>query len=197
MRFRKLRIAWSVGCGVVALLLIVLWVRSNQISDRLHGRLWGSEAFLLSAKEGHITTVVFSWNISQVSWEWETMSQPVDDKFSFPVGTMDHYIWHLGFGWINRPTYNFDLTKYEINREPLVTGLITKALVYSGALSMKLPLRLNGAGPLVPIWFLVVLTSALATLPWIQWTSRFSLRTLLSATTLVAVVLGLIVYAMR
>jgi hypothetical protein len=28
MRFRKLRIAWSVGCGVVCLLTIALWVRS-------------------------------------------------------------------------------------------------------------------------------------------------------------------------
>jgi hypothetical protein len=28
MKYRKLRIAWSVGCGVVCLLLVVLWVRS-------------------------------------------------------------------------------------------------------------------------------------------------------------------------
>ena len=28
MRFRKLRIAWSVSCAVVAVLLMVLWVRS-------------------------------------------------------------------------------------------------------------------------------------------------------------------------
>ena len=28
MRFRKLRIAWSVGWGVACLLLIALWVRS-------------------------------------------------------------------------------------------------------------------------------------------------------------------------
>jgi hypothetical protein len=28
MRFRKLGIAWSVGCGIVCLLMIVLWVRS-------------------------------------------------------------------------------------------------------------------------------------------------------------------------
>ena len=28
MRFRKLRIAWSVGCGILCVLLIVLWVRS-------------------------------------------------------------------------------------------------------------------------------------------------------------------------
>ncbi len=28
MRFRKLRIAWSVVCGLACVLLIVLWVRS-------------------------------------------------------------------------------------------------------------------------------------------------------------------------
>src|SRR5207253_9360580 len=33
MRFRKLRIVWSVVWGVVAVLLIVLWVRSYQVAD--------------------------------------------------------------------------------------------------------------------------------------------------------------------
>jgi hypothetical protein len=28
MKFRKLRIAWSVGWGLLAVLLVVLWVRS-------------------------------------------------------------------------------------------------------------------------------------------------------------------------
>ena len=28
MKYRKLRIAWSIGCGMLCLLLIVLWVRS-------------------------------------------------------------------------------------------------------------------------------------------------------------------------
>jgi hypothetical protein len=28
MRFRKLRIAWSAGCAIACVLLIVLWVRS-------------------------------------------------------------------------------------------------------------------------------------------------------------------------
>jgi hypothetical protein len=35
MRFRKLRIAWSVGWGVAAGLLIVLWVRSLVLNDYL------------------------------------------------------------------------------------------------------------------------------------------------------------------
>jgi hypothetical protein len=43
----------------------------------------------------------------------------------------------------------------------------------------------------VPYWLLVVSVSMLATAPWFRW--RFGLRTLLIATTLVAIVLGLIV----
>src|SRR5258705_7220858 len=33
MRFRNLRIAWSVGCGIACVLLIVLWVRSYWWAD--------------------------------------------------------------------------------------------------------------------------------------------------------------------
>jgi hypothetical protein len=46
----------------------------------------------------------------------------------------------------------------------------------------------------IPTWFLLILSVALAVPPWIHWSSRFSLRTLLIATTLVAVGLGLIVW---
>jgi hypothetical protein len=45
MTFRKLRIAWSVVCGIACVLLIVLWVRSYQNVDTLDwttnkGELW-------------------------------------------------------------------------------------------------------------------------------------------------------------
>ncbi len=50
-------------------------------------------------------------------------------------------------------------------------------------------------GVTLPIWSLVVPMAILAAVPWIRW--RFSLRTLLIATTLVAVVLGLIVWLVR
>jgi hypothetical protein len=49
-----------------------------------------------------------------------------------------------------------------------------------------------------PHWFLVLLCATFAATPWmnkLKW--RFSVRTLLIATTLVAVVLGAIVYAAR
>ena len=35
MNHRKLRIAWSVGCGIHCLLLIALWVRSYNVRDVL------------------------------------------------------------------------------------------------------------------------------------------------------------------
>jgi hypothetical protein len=50
-------------------------------------------------------------------------------------------------------------------------------------------------GVLVPHWFLLVLAGTFAALPWLRW--RFTLRTLLIATTLVAVVLGLAVWFRR
>ena len=46
-----------------------------------------------------------------------------------------------------------------------------------------------------PHWFATMLFATLTALPWLRW--RFSLRTLLIATTLVAVVMGLIVWASR
>ena len=46
----------------------------------------------------------------------------------------------------------------------------------------------------VPHWFLVVSTATLATVPWVR---RFNLRTLLIVMTLVAAVLGLVVYATK
>jgi hypothetical protein len=50
-----------------------------------------------------------------------------------------------------------------------------------------------------PAWMVAVLLATViapvATVPWLRW--RFTLRTLLIATTLVAVVLGLVVWAVR
>jgi hypothetical protein len=45
----------------------------------------------------------------------------------------------------------------------------------------------------LPYWFLVGASVAMATASWLTW--RFSLRTLLIATTLVTVLLGLVVWA--
>jgi hypothetical protein len=46
-------------------------------------------------------------------------------------------------------------------------------------------------------WAAALLMLALTAAPWLPWSKRFSLRTLLFGTTLVAVVLGLVVWASR
>jgi hypothetical protein len=43
---------------------------------------------------------------------------------------------------------------------------------------------------ILPHWFLAVAATTLAYVPWLRWSKRFSLRTLLIVTTLVALVLG-------
>jgi hypothetical protein len=48
-----------------------------------------------------------------------------------------------------------------------------------------------------PHWCLASLVGAFAVVPWIRWSNRFSLRTLLIATTLIAVLLGIIVWMSR
>jgi hypothetical protein len=51
-------------------------------------------------------------------------------------------------------------------------------------------------GCIIPHWFPTLLFAAFAALPWLPF-KRFSLRTLLIATTLIAVVLGIIVWVAR
>jgi hypothetical protein len=85
--------------------------------------------------------------------------------------------------------------KFRYNRDP---ESLTVGEYPPGTTPLPFPRNVSGLwsnSSGMPIWFLIVLTSALATVPWIRW--RFSLRTLLIATTLVAVVLGLIIYAAR
>ncbi len=56
-------------------------------------------------------------------------------------------------------------------------------------------LKSNGSGISIPDGCLLLVAGAFAALPWLRW--RFSLRTLLIAMTLVAAVLGLIVWAAK
>jgi hypothetical protein len=57
----------------------------------------------------------------------------------------------------------------------------------------KFTLGRRGVG--APFWFVALLAATSACTPWLRW--RFSLRTLLIAMTLVAMGLGLVVYALR
>jgi hypothetical protein len=154
MKHRKLRIAWSVGWGIVVMLLIALWVRSY----------WWEEIILahFSNRGFQASHVLGQLRLSSVylpgsSFSWPVMQTPVTvDTFRLdPVHAHDLPSW-VGFDW-----------------------KVTKI----------------GWRVCLPYWFVLIATATGASAPWIGW--RFSLRTLLIATTLVAVGLGLIVWAMH
>jgi hypothetical protein len=143
MRFRKLRIAWSIVGGIACVLLIALWVRSYTRSptrgagDRLSH--YDSQHRLLRvwSLQGEILFSI----AERRSGRW-TMHVPQDSVLGFGAGSND-----------------------------------------------------SSSSIVIPHWFAVSAAGIFAAAPWLPL--RFSLRTLLIATTLVAAILGAIVYAAK
>ena len=150
MRHRKLRIAWSVGWGLVAVLLCVFWVRSYLWLEQLILPISSNVAIGVGVMPGSSVIAI------NPKWGWPHVtrhSQSVD-------------------GWLGRVGWPHSR----------LWGLF----------------QIRATGAVIPFWFSLVVVAALASIVWIRhlpW--RFSLRTLLIATTLVAVVLGLWVWAVR
>jgi hypothetical protein len=149
MRFRKLRIAWSVLCGIACLLLIALWVRSYWWFDSYYLRVGATRCGGDSLRG----SVVLHLQDTRLM---ETFSTGYTSKSAEDVHRAKEI----------RDLWNFYFANW-------------------------------GAGYYVvfPNWFAILLLSASAFASWRRW--RFTIRTLLVATTLIAVVLGLIVYATR
>jgi hypothetical protein len=148
MRFRKLRIAWSVGCGIACVLLIVLWVRSYWQRDTINCLV--PRGLVVSSLHGRISVSHFPFRLEDSRWERKWVWKSFQIK-STPPELLAAHSWH-----------------YESSRfDTHVT---------------------------FPSWFAVILVGAFGVTPWVRWKKRFSLRTLLVTTTLVAVVLGVVVW---
>ena len=157
MRFRKWRIAWSVGCAAACVLLVVLWVRSY----------WWMDS---------------AWNVIPAFGTTNLVSDLGDVRASSDTSSAAS----TPSGWKVWSYEQADSTSAAVRLRPWVRSRFTwKAS--AGRCSVS-----------APHWSLVMISATAASLPWInrlRW--RFSLRTLLIATTLVAAVLGLVVYFMR
>jgi hypothetical protein len=139
MRFRKLRIAWSVAWGLACVLLIVLWVRSYWTLSAIN--ITGLHRFVLLRGYVHLDETI---QVVSVRSEVST---------------------HELFGY--------------------------SVLHISEQLGTAVP---QGAGNKFPVWPPIITVAAIAIGPFVR---RFSLRTLLIATTLVAIALAAIMYAAR
>lgn len=145
MKCRKLRIAWSVVCALVCVLLIALWVRSYWKWDTLASRLPTGSNLVLTSCDGD-----FSVGIDNQPGPFAyTEALEVESRLTSSWTRDDS---ERGFGIHRGPTY-----------------LIVAS----------------------PAWFWVVVGVLLSGAPWIR--KRFSVRTRLIATTLVALGLGVIV----
>jgi hypothetical protein len=153
MKYHKLRIAWSVLCGIACVLLIVLWVQSY----------WWTQV-----GSPPLTTKWSVWLGSYPGVVAIGVRPQLSGDDSTPL-TMDADDWWLVQQLRGSPPYSSRIFGY---------------FGYSGGVVA------------LPYWFAVFVSAISASAPWLtrlDW--RFSLRTLLIATTLVAVVLGLIVWA--
>jgi hypothetical protein len=147
MRFRKLRIAWSVVCGILCLLLIALWVSSYRWSGSFSGRGFRSYHVAAITSECGCTGLIYRCGIYRTD-------ETVNWRFNY-IATTDYRYPFLG-------GYRFD-----------------------GQSVVVMP----------PNWLAITMVVGFAAIPWLPYfPSRFSLRTLLIATTLVAVALGFIVW---
>jgi hypothetical protein len=188
MRFRKLRIAWSLFWGLAALLLIVLWARSYSYLDIVKGPWLSGRAFQVASTTGRFLVTRFQLTKGDhFGWVRSTQSQ-VDDNFNsdpkitYLKNQLD--MMRLAEQHGSEP----DEKRYSLMIEDMNRKIAALRVSYANQFSTRATWR-------VPIWCVVISAATLAAVPWLP--NRFSLRTLLIATSLVALVLGLVVYVTR
>ncbi|HEX4413018.1 MAG TPA: hypothetical protein VH107_05275 [Lacipirellulaceae bacterium] len=143
MKYRKLRITWSVAWIVAAALLTVLWVRSYWRSDYVRCVFSSTRGIQLTIFDGFATLDAGGYYSGGKRLEFN-LNRPADEA---PV------LWHLRLGYFAEDVC-------------------------------------------LPIWLLAAAAALLGLAPRLSLT-HFSLRGLLIITTLIAVGLGLLIYAAR
>jgi hypothetical protein len=171
--------AFSVLCLLAGGALIALWVRSYDRADRLHGRFWERNSFLVASKQGRVIALSFRWHGAQDWWKWGVHTFAVEDEMSFPVGSVRQYEKGVGFGKITDPMYM-------VTRSTFETPEGTTILISGAAVA-----TLRGSGVIVPYWFLVLLAGLLGIVLRLEQPWRYTTRSLLIACTFVAIILGM------
>jgi len=155
MKYRKLRIAWSVGWGLFCMLLVVLWVRSYWWRDYAHCPLHGDSKFFVKSVSGRLSVAARNLDVDP-------------------------------FGLSLPPDWRIEST----SREHIPLYLTYPPQFAAGW-------DAYGASVTFPHWLAVFVSGGFAAVAWLHLPMQFSLRTLLIVTTLLAMGLGVVVYAAR
>jgi hypothetical protein len=164
MKHRKLRIAWSVAWGVVAVLLVVLWVRSYYRTDIVRIRAQKSICSYLAAYGEIGLDVAIDRSPGGFTFPGDTGKTLLFDSSA----KMNSWEPDQGHPLMN--LCGFRLRNYLLN-----SG---KRRVFDFSL---------------PFWFAFFACAAFATFPSIRWSMHFSIRTMLVVTTLVAIGVAFVV----
>jgi len=170
---RYLRIAVSAVCIVACVLLIGLWVRSYWRMDQLIRRV--------------STTDYVAYTTIQGQFVFGRSNDPILRAMFKQNWTRRGFAMKDWGAALSGPVAYFPAT---------APGPHDSELMRLPRFSSR-PFVITTPGTsyyevIVPYWLIVLSTASLAALPRIPW--RFSLRTLMIATTLVAFLLGLVVY---
>jgi hypothetical protein len=169
-RILLLRIAASLVCGVACLLLTVLWIVSYVRMDQVLAPISKTQYVGCTSAVGELR---FGKSNDPVlgrlfNHQWARRGFPLRNWETGPRGGP------FFPASVPEPQDRKWITWLRLNRNFSV-----------------LPPGVTHDELIVPYWCLVLPFAALSTIPWIQWPHRFSLRTLLLATTLVAVALAI------
>jgi len=170
------RMTVSVLSAAACIVLCAEWKQSHGTANRVYGHVCGDRGLLLAWQEGRFAAVTFACDSQHIPWRWKSNNYPIDDDRSCPIGAMPSYPTRHGFAWIDRPREMSEMWYNPIRGDR--PHRIDRATVVA-------------KGFLVPLWCLVMLSGSVSIIPWIRM--RFGLCTLLAATTLAALVLGLVV----
>jgi hypothetical protein len=177
---KYLRIAVTALGLTACVLLIALWVRSYSRAERLHWSYDGKRSIAVASKQGVLFLLHYE-NVRQPNaWKRGFYSFSTADQQSFPMDVQEENT-IVGFGILRQPPYFIPEMRQQLPGNILRTW-------NSGVMFLK------GSSVMILLWCAVTATGALSLLPWLR---RFSLRTMLIATTLVAVGLGMVVYLAR
>lgn len=160
MKFRKLRIAWTILCVAASVVLLRLQHRSHDYRDELRVMLGGNRRIIVQSLYQELELVI--------------------SKQAMP--------WLLGSSRIRQEDLRRTMppTLYTDDKD-------TKRIYYRGFGFAFLSEQFIAIS--VPHWFAAAFAGAIGAAAWLPW--HFSLRILLTATTLVAMLLGLIMWSMR
>jgi hypothetical protein len=79
MKYRLLRIAWSAVCGVLCLLLAVLWARSYQWADTFSFPITRKHLLGVGSAQGGITAIKSEYVFGYYKSRWEFDHYPMTD----------------------------------------------------------------------------------------------------------------------